>query len=104
VKSRTRVLVAATLLGVAGAGLLARDLSQPPARQLTARAALSAIRWYQARWSGHLGIQCRFTPTCSRYAVVVIERHGALRGGWLAARRLARCGPWTPMGTVDEPQ
>jgi putative membrane protein insertion efficiency factor len=96
--------VTATLLCVAAGALLARDFSRPPERQATSRAALSAIRWYQANVSGHLGVRCRFTPSCSKYAITVIERHGFLGGGWRAARRLARCGPWTPMGTVDTPQ
>lgn len=49
------------------------------------------------------GIQCRFTPTCSHYADAVVARHGALVGSWLTVKRLARCGPWTPMGTADPP-
>ena len=49
------------------------------------------------------GVRCRFTPTCSHYAEAVIARDGLLSGGWKAARRLARCGPWTPLGTADEP-
>jgi putative membrane protein insertion efficiency factor len=50
-----------------------------------------------------VGIRCRFTPTCSRYAEVVIARDGLVRGGWKAITRIARCGPWTPYGTRDEP-
>jgi uncharacterized protein len=50
------------------------------------------------------GIQCRFTPTCSHYADAVIMKHGAVVGSWHAVTRLARCGPWTAPGTVDEPQ
>jgi len=65
---------------------------------------VSAIRWYKASLSRQLGARCRFTPTCSDYALAVIMRHGAVRGGWLTAKRLARCGPWTPMGTVDLPR
>jgi putative membrane protein insertion efficiency factor len=84
--------------------LVAADLSRPPADQFTSRAALSAIRWYQAGISPHLGGQCRFDPTCSQYARLVIERHGALRGGWMTVKRIARCGPWTPAGTVDLPK
>ena len=100
---RTRLLVAATLLCLLAAGVLARDLSRPPDRQVSSRVAVSAIRWYQATWSGRLGVRCRFTPTCSQYAVAVIQKHGILAGGWRAAWRVARCGPWTPIGTVDPP-
>ncbi|MEX2504553.1 MAG: membrane protein insertion efficiency factor YidD [Egicoccus sp.] len=44
--------------------------------------------------------RCRFAPSCSTYAVEAIRRHGALRGGWLAARRLGRCHPWN-VGGID---
>jgi putative membrane protein insertion efficiency factor len=50
-----------------------------------------------------VGVQCRFTPTCSRYAEAVIVRDGVARGGVKALRRIARCGPWTARGTRDEP-
>lgn len=65
----------------------------------------AGIDVYQARLSGLLpsGIRCRFEPTCSRYAEAAIARDGALRGGARAAWRIARCGPWTPQGTVDPP-
>jgi len=45
--------------------------------------------------------RCRFTPTCSQYALEAIRRHGALRGGWLTTRRLCRCHPWGGCG--DDP-
>lgn len=54
---------------------------------------LAAIRVYQYLWSPWVGGACRFWPTCSDYAREAIARHGALRGGWLAATRLARCQP-----------
>ena len=37
---------------------------------------------------------CRFLPSCSAYAIEALTRHGAIRGGWLAAKRLGRCHPW----------
>ena len=49
-------------------------------------------------WIAGPGAGCRFTPTCSRYAVEALERHGALRGGVLATRRLCRCHPWGGQG------
>ena len=90
---------------IAGA-LLAVDLRRPPGDQWSARAALGVIDVYQAtlsQWYARLGLQCRFTPTCSQYAEECVRRFGAARGGWLAVTRLLRCGPWTPLGTVDPP-
>jgi uncharacterized protein len=104
VSIRIRPLVAAALLCAVAGGPLGCDLSRPPDRQVTTRAAVSAIRWYQTTLSRRLGVRCRFTPSCSEYALAVIRRHGAVRGGWLTAKRLARCGPWTAMGTVDPPE
>ncbi|MFN8639351.1 MAG: membrane protein insertion efficiency factor YidD [Dehalococcoidia bacterium] len=63
-----------------------------------ARALLWLIRRYQTHVSPGLGVMCRFEPTCSRYAAEAIATHGALRGLWLAIRRLARCHPGTPLG------
>ncbi|MDH3255598.1 MAG: membrane protein insertion efficiency factor YidD [Acidobacteriota bacterium] len=86
--------------------VLGWDLSRPPASQVSARIMLVSIDIYQATLSralGAAGARCRFTPTCSHYGEAVIKRHGTLVGSWLAARRIARCGPWTPMGTVDAP-
>ena len=77
-----------------------------PDRQLSARALRSGIHLYQQTLSPMMpavGIQCRFAPSCSRYAEVVIAKHGAVTGTWRTVTRLARCGPWTEMGTVDEP-
>ena len=65
----------------------------PPARRGPGqRAALALLRVYQAARAGHVS-PCRFYPSCSAYAVEAVERHGAWRGLWLAARRLARCRP-----------
>ena len=68
--------------------------------------ALAGIHAYQHALSplaARVGLRCRFTPTCSRYAETVIARDGVVRGGWKTVRRIARCGPWTALGTRDEP-
>ncbi|MFT4045113.1 MAG: membrane protein insertion efficiency factor YidD [Solimonas sp.] len=62
------------------------------------RCAVFLIRGYQLLISPLLGPRCRFHPSCSHYALEAIERHGPLRGGWLAARRLGRCHPLNPGG------
>jgi putative component of membrane protein insertase Oxa1/YidC/SpoIIIJ protein YidD len=49
------------------------------------------------------GIACRFTLSCSHYAEAAITRDGFVVGGWKTLARIARCGPWTPSGTVDPP-
>jgi len=56
------------------------------------------IRAYQLLLSPFLGGHCRFTPTCSQYAYQAIERHGALRGSWLAIKRIGRCHPFCDGG------
>jgi len=52
------------------------------------------VRAYRYFVSPLLPQACRFFPSCSSYAEQALQDHGALRGGWLAARRLCRCGPW----------
>jgi putative membrane protein insertion efficiency factor len=59
---------------------------------------LGAIAVYRVTLSGWLGGQCRFSPTCSRYAEEAIRVHGAIRGSYLAARRVLRCNPFHPGG------
>jgi hypothetical protein len=59
---------------------------------------IGLIRVYQYGISPVLPRVCRYTPSCSEYASEAIERHGVLRGGWLAARRLLRCHPWGGSG------
>jgi hypothetical protein len=52
------------------------------------------IRGYQYFLSPLFGPACRFHPSCSQYAEEALATHGLFNGGWLAARRLCRCGPW----------
>ncbi len=62
------------------------------------RAALAALRFYKRYVSPGLPPACRYTPTCSEYAMEAIERHGVLKGGLLAMRRLVSCNPFSRGG------
>lgn len=62
------------------------------------RLLLALLRAYQYAVRPLLGANCRFYPSCSDYAREAIVRHGAGKGSWLAARRLARCHPYHPGG------
>jgi uncharacterized protein len=59
---------------------------------------VALIRAYQRFVSPLLGPRCRFYPSCSQFAVEAIERHGPVKGGWLALRRIMRCHPLHPGG------
>lgn len=61
-------------------------------------AVIGLLRVYQVVVSPWLGPACRFDPSCSSYAIQAVERHGALRGGWLALRRIGRCHPLGGLG------
>lgn len=95
------LVAAATLFG----GVAAHDAAVPVERELTTRALAGAIggyrRWISPRLRGR--IACRFEPTCSAYGLASVEKYGALRGGWRAVKRIARCTPGTPAGTADPP-
>jgi uncharacterized protein len=55
---------------------------------------IAGVWLYRGTLAGWLGGQCRFRPTCSQYAIDAVTKYGALRGGWKAAKRLARCHPF----------
>ncbi|MBB5295896.1 membrane protein insertion efficiency factor YidD [Deinococcus metallilatus] len=72
---------------------------------LAARGLVRIVKGYQQHLSARKPAPtCRFTPTCSQYAVEAIERHGALKGGWLAAWRVMRCNPLVPGGFDPVPE
>lgn len=65
---------------------------------MIARGLMGLVRGYQMTFGAIMPPVCRYQPTCSRYAMEALERHGAVRGTWLAVRRLVRCNPWGGMG------
>lgn len=65
------------------------------------RVFLAFIRFYQRRISPGQPPRCRFYPTCSAYAYEAIQKYGALKGGWLALRRLLRCHPFSKRDYYD---
>lgn len=64
---------------------------------------LKLVRFYQLAISPLIPPRCRYFPTCSQYAIEAIQRHGALKGGYLAIKRLCRCHPWSGNGHDSVP-
>jgi putative membrane protein insertion efficiency factor len=94
-------LVAAVLL-VPQFAVALRAPAVAPRRRMSSR-LVAAVRVYQREISAHRTPVCRFTPSCSAYAVEALERHGAARGSWLTARRLLRCRPGGRCGADPVP-
>ncbi len=97
-----------TILILLAAGLIliaAHDIAATTRNSFSARAAITAIDGYRALVSPHLRgvVQCRFTPTCSAYGREAVLKYGFFFGSLKTAKRIARCGPWTKLGTVDSP-
>lgn len=67
-------------------------------RRIGVRVALTVLRGYKFFISPYFHGSCRFLPSCADYAAEAIRRHGLVAGGWLAARRLARCHPLCSAG------
>jgi putative membrane protein insertion efficiency factor len=61
----------------------------------------SLIKFYRLAISPLFGATCRFHPTCSAYALTAIERHGNIKGSWLALRRILKCHPWHTGDFID---
>ncbi|HXW33274.1 MAG TPA: membrane protein insertion efficiency factor YidD [Acidimicrobiales bacterium] len=82
-----------------------REHLSAPSSSGPTRVLIALVRAYQSAWAGRLS-PCRFFPSCSSYAIEALETHGAVRGTWLAARRLWRCRPFGPHGIdlVPEPR
>ena len=59
---------------------------------------ITLIKLYRYAISPYLAPSCRYTPTCSSYAIEAVERFGIFRGSWLAIRRISRCHPWHGSG------
>ncbi len=59
---------------------------------------IALVRFYQYAISPWLGRRCRYFPSCSEYTAEAVQKYGALRGGWLGAKRICRCHPWHPGG------
>ena len=68
------------------------------------RVLIALIRFYQKHISSRTPPCCRFTPTCSQYAIAAIERFGAIRGTLMAMWRILKCGPWHPGGYDPVPE
>ena len=65
---------------------------------------MALIKGYQTALSPFFGQQCRFTPSCSHYAIESLQTHGALKGLWLTVGRLSRCQPWCDGGHDPVPK
>ena len=64
---------------------------------------MGVVKAYRLLLSPWLGSACRFTPTCSQYAIEAIEKKGIIKGCWMAVKRICRCHPWHPGGVDPVP-
>lgn len=65
---------------------------------------IGLIRVYQLAFSPYLGVSCRYNPTCSSYAITALQRFGAVKGLFIALRRVSRCHPWHVGGEDPVPE
>ena len=73
-------------------------------RKIARITAIGLIQFYRNGISPYLPPHCRYTPTCSSYAMEAITRFGIVRGGWLAMKRIGRCHPWHDGGYDPVPE
>jgi putative membrane protein insertion efficiency factor len=66
--------------------------------KLVSKLLILPIRLWQLTFSAILPPTCRFTPSCSAYAITALTRHGPFKGSWLALRRIGKCHPWGSSG------
>lgn len=71
--------------------------------QLPGNTVIALLKTYRRLISPLYGPVCRFFPSCSAYALEAVTVHGAVRGSWLAAKRLCRCHPWNDGGVDHVP-
>ena len=83
--------------------LFAADAMRPPQSQVSVRLFAASADGYHRYLHPLTGrfIHCRYTPTCSTYAVQAVRKYGIAKGGWMGLRRIASCRSSVPMGTVD---
>ena len=65
---------------------------------------VALVKGYQLALSPFFGQQCRFTPTCSQYAIEALQTHGSVKGLWLTLKRVLRCHPWHAGGRETIPK
>ncbi len=70
---------------------------------MVSKILIMLVRWYQIIFSPWIGQSCRFNPTCSSYAIGALREYGALKGSWMAIRRIGRCHPWHEGGEDPVP-
>lgn len=82
----------------------ALDEKPPSADTVMAWPLLGLIWLYRHTLSPLMGVNCRFAPTCSEYASGALRQHGAIKGSWLALKRISRCHPWGGSGYDPVPR
>lgn len=100
-KGRRALLIVAAIVAV----IAIHDFAVPHGRGFAARGTIFLIDEYRAHLSPRMRkvVQCRFEPSCSAYGRAAVARYGFGKGVAKTAWRIARCGPWTKQGTIDQP-